>query len=113
MEPNWVGVLEDEFIRVHTVDGGRAADADLLATHESSHEVCLALLFGGALGGGEFFFGLAMVLTSRGSLRLVFLHLLNVESGGTAALDSDSKNGADGGCPPTSCYAFPIRAQKC
>ena len=51
VEPDGVGGVADEFIRVHAVDGGRAADADLFAVHEDEHEVLLALLFGGALGG--------------------------------------------------------------
>ena len=52
MEPYRVSVPADEFIRVHAINGRRAADSDLLAVHEDGHEVFLALLFRGTLGGG-------------------------------------------------------------
>ncbi len=52
VQPDRIGVLADEFLLAHTVDGRRAADADLLAIHENSHEILLALLLCGTLGGG-------------------------------------------------------------
>ena len=55
VEPDGICVVADECVRVHTVDGGFAADADLFAVHEDGHEILFALLFGGALGGGELF----------------------------------------------------------
>ena len=65
VQPDRVGILADEFFGVHAVDGGRAADADLLAVHEDRHEVLLALFFGGALGGGEFLFWFGHWISNR------------------------------------------------
>ena len=52
VQPDGIGIQADVFIRAHPINGGRTADADLLAIHENGHEILLALLLRGALCGG-------------------------------------------------------------
>ena len=61
VEPERVGVSADEFLRVHTFDGGRAADSDLFAVHEDGHEILLTLFLAARWAAVSFFFGLAMI----------------------------------------------------
>jgi hypothetical protein len=45
VKPDEVGVLMDVLPCIHAVDGGRAADADLLGAHEDGQEFQFAPLF--------------------------------------------------------------------
>ena len=55
VEPDGVSVLANELILAHAVDGGRAADLDLLAPDENGHKFLFASLLFRSLGWFELF----------------------------------------------------------
>ena len=45
VQSDGIGILVDEFLSIHYIDGRRAAHTDLFAVHEDDHEILFTMLF--------------------------------------------------------------------